>query len=343
MMYLARLADVKYAALLGAIIALLCVSVYTVYLNYRVLYGLPISGMAQGGRLSPWLYYNTHALMLLGPLPILLCAFMDKKVIRNKQCLVLLCITLVLGAWALWKTGSRGAFTGLCIGGFVIFLFKFYCDAIWKATGVLAFSFIAVIAGYLFWGATPWSDHGYDDTTRVRMAVSSYAMWADHKWCGVGLANWQQLYQKKYIQIKSIKEAAQKFYIEKREKEGKKATKKEIKRAIQVALNTERKFPHPHNVAAYLISTTGSIGGAGYLCFLIGYLVLFIRKIIKYPREWILFAGFWAFIAMSLHGLVDLGISYKGAARLLYMIIGLSFSCCFVKAGGDERLYLKKE
>lgn len=343
MMYLARQADVRYAALLGAIIAMLGVSIYTVYLNYRVLHGLPISGLAAGGRLTPWLYYNTHALMLLGPLPLLLCAFMDKKLIQNKPYLVMLCITLVLGLWALWKTGSRGAFTGLCVGGFVIFLLRYYCHAIWKVAGVLAVSFIVLIAGHLFWGFTPGGDHGYDDTTRVRMAVSSYAMWKDHKWCGVGLANWQLQYQKKYIQVKAIKNAAKKFYTEKIQKAGKKVTKKGIDRAVQQALNIERRYPHPHNVAAYFISTTGTIGGIGYLCFLAGYLILFVRKIIKYPREWMLYAGIWIFIAMSLHGLVDLGISYKGAARLLYMMIGLTFSFCFVKGSSDEEIYTEKE
>ena len=121
------------------------------------------------------------------------------------------------------------------------------------------------------------------------------------------------------------------FYIEKMKKTGKKVTRKGIKNAVQRALKIERRYPHPHNAAAYIISTTGCIGGIGYLCFLIGYLNLFVLKAIKFPQEWMLFAGGWIFIAMSLHGLVDLGITYKGAARLLYMMIALSLSCCFAK------------
>ncbi|MBO5637308.1 MAG: O-antigen ligase family protein [Acidaminococcaceae bacterium] len=327
MAYLARQTDVKYAALSGVIVALLCVSLYTVYLNYQMLH----TGLAIRNRLSPWLHVNTHALMLLGSLPVLFCAFMDKKVIRNKQYLVLLCITLILGLWALWKTGSRGAMIGLCSGGFIVFLIKYYGRAIWKILLVLIISCTVVISGYAFWGIVPGGTHGYDDKTRVRATMASYEMWKDHKWCGVGLANWQQQYRKKYIQRNSIKKAAKMFYIEKMKKTGKKVTRKGIKNAVQRALKIERRYPHPHNAAAYIISTTGCIGGIGYLCFLIGYLNLFVLKAIKFPQEWMLFAGGWIFIAMSLHGLVDLGITYKGAARLLYMMIALSLSCCFAK------------
>ena len=40
-------------------------------------------------------------------------------------------------------------------------------------------------------------------------------------------------------------------------------------------------------------------------------------------------AGLWIFLAMSLHGFVDIGMVEKGIARLLYLMLGLalSYSC----------------
>ncbi len=34
--------------------------------------------------------------------------------------------------------------------------------------------------------------------------------------------------------------------------------------------------------------------------------------------------GLWLFLAMGIHGMLDAGITYKGAARLLYLQLGLS-------------------
>ena len=41
-------------------------------------------------------------------------------------------------------------------------------------------------------------------------------------------------------------------------------------------------------------------------------------------------AGFWVFVAVGSHGLVDMGITYKAAARLLYLMLGIAVSAAFI-------------
>ena len=47
-------------------------------------------------------------------------------------------------------------------------------------------------------------------------------------------------------------------------------------------------------------------------------------------------AGMWIFLAMSVHGFVDIGIIDKGAARLLYMMLGLALSYACTNEAADH-------
>ena len=76
-------------------------------------------------------------------------------------------------------------------------------------------------------------------------------------------------------------------------------------------------------------STTGIIGGAGYLFFAFYYLWRLYRKIHEEPENWVAFAGFWVFIAVTFHGLFDAGITNKAFARILYLMLGLALSYSF--------------
>ena len=82
----------------------------------------------------------------------------------------------------------------------------------------------------------------------------------------------------------------------------------------------------PHNVIAWFFSTTGSIGGFGYLFFVCGYIWIFCKEMKRSDVAWFDAVGFWAFLAITIHGMVDAGIIYKGIARLLYLVMGLSVS-----------------
>ncbi len=112
-----------------------------------------------------------------------------------------------------------------------------------------------------------------------------------------------------------------------------KAAKKEAARKAAFqnrVLKHEAGMPIPHNVAAWFFSTTGIIGGLGYLFFVFYYLWRLYRKVTEEPENWVAIAGLWVFVTVNFHGLFDAGITNKGAARLLYLLLGLalSYSCC---------------
>lgn len=92
----------------------------------------------------------------------------------------------------------------------------------------------------------------------------------------------------------------------------------------KAAVEREAELPMPHNVVAWFFSTTGVVGAAGYLFFCFYYIRLFCKRVKLDIGAWIVAAGFWVFLAISIHGLVDAGITNKAAARLVYMVLGIS-------------------
>ena len=108
-----------------------------------------------------------------------------------------------------------------------------------------------------------------------------------------------------------------------------KAAKKEAARKaafLNRVLKHEAELPIPHNVVAWFFSTTGIVGGIGYLFFVCYYLWRLYRKVNEEPENWVAFSGLWTFIAVNFHGLFDAGITNKAAARLLYLMLGLALT-----------------
>jgi O-antigen ligase len=82
----------------------------------------------------------------------------------------------------------------------------------------------------------------------------------------------------------------------------------------------------PHNVFAWFFSTTGSIGGIGYVFFVCSYIWVFCKEMKRSDISWFDAVGLWVFLAITIHGMVDAGVIYKAIARLLYLVMGLSIS-----------------
>lgn len=137
------------------------------------------------------------------------------------------------------------------------------------------------------------------DTERLLLFQSSYAMWQDHKLLGVGLNNWAKEYQQKYMMENA----------------------------------TERNLDVPHNTIVWFFTTTGVIGGTGYLFFILYNTVLLCRKIgLETTRDrWVLYAVLLAFLAINIHGMVDVGFTHKGIARLLYLQLGFAIYRSYTK------------
>lgn len=128
--------------------------------------------------------------------------------------------------------------------------------------------------------------------------------------------------------------AAQKAAAAKAAAARKAAAKKEadwLAAQQNAAIKAESEFDMPHNVIAWFFSTTGIIGGIGYLLFVLYYGRLFYRKLKKNPNEWIVYVGLWSFLAVAIHGLADAGITNKEAARLLFLIMGIALNFSYIE------------
>ena len=54
--------------------------------------------------------------------------------------------------------------------------------------------------------------------------------------------------------------------------------------------------------------------------------MLLLRKSIKHPDNVYYQAALWSFIAITVHGLVDSGITNKGNMQLLSFCLGIAFA-----------------
>ena len=237
---------------------------------------------------------NFYGTLLIGILPLLIFALRSAVLRKNKWLAGLDIFVLLLGCRALWVTGSRGAVAALFAGGLYILLVYTFVNKKFKVL-LAGLTLGAVFFGLIMNSGIAGRAYQKGDAQRIYLLQSSYHMWLDHKLTGVGLANWAPVYVKSYI----LKEAPRR----------------------------DESIGASHNAVAWFFSATGIIGGTGYIFFLLYYIVLLTRKIKKESDQWVLYAGLWAFIAINLHGMVDMGIILKQGARLLYLMLGLALAC----------------
>lgn len=331
--YLGKLADVRYAAAAGGLLSVAVTSVNVAYLNYLFLHGHKLvgpGGPIVDGRLGAFLSNPNHySVLLICTLPLLLCFYMDKKLRSSPLALTISIIVTILGLWSLWKTGSRGAMIGLLAGGLSVFaLFCFL-----QKQGKLFLNGLtvgaAIVAVVLLAGIQGGEIRKYSDAARLRQVKSCYAMWQDHKLLGVGLGNWQKEYAAHYVLKDEIRQEILQRYFG----GTKAATKQEADRIAawqNAAIKHESAYPTPHNVFAWFFSTTGALGGIGYLLFVVYYCKLLCSRIKDNSKEWILYVGIWALLAITIHGLVDVGITNKEAARLVFLILGIVLNLRYI-------------
>ncbi|WP_170007097.1 O-antigen ligase family protein [Veillonella denticariosi] len=127
------------------------------------------------------------------------------------------------------------------------------------------------------------------DGERLLMWQSSYNMWKDYPFLGVGFDQWQKQYEETYC----FEEAK------------------------------ERNIPMPHNNTVYFFSTTGLIGGIAYIIFSIGILLYFVKQMYKNPQNILLPIMIWMWSAIMIHGQVDSGITNKFVMHILCGTMGL--------------------
>ena len=157
----------------------------------------------------------------------------------------------------------------------------------WKVLFVTILVILGVGIGIATHGVANGISRSYD-YERIYLQKSSIQMWKDHKVLGVGLHNWAKEYQEHYIMSQA----------------------------------KEKNLTYSHNVITWFFSTTGIIGGIGYLFFVIYPIYIMFRFIKKYGLNYYILAGLWLWIGVNLHGMVDVGITMKSAARVAALCLG---------------------
>lgn len=237
---------------------------------------------------------NHLATLLVVVLPCLITSFIKNVkeygiTRKNKQILLGMCC--IIGIGLLFFSQSRGGIAGFILGGIFLKGFTSLCKAKKTCFFKLSTLLLCVIAlSGTIYVATQTFHRSYD-LERILLIKSSYAMWKDHPIYGVGFERWKDEYP---------------LYILPEAK--------------------EPNLPMPHNSIAYFFSTTGLIGGIGFLIFTCGTIGILAMRIKKQPYNIYYQTALWSFLALTLHGMVDTGITNKAAMQIMFAILGITFA-----------------
>ena len=211
--------DVMTAAPLGIAVVFACIIYQGMHGNLRApgFFGNP---MTFGGYLCVYM-------------PLILVCFLDKSVLVKHKAVA--GVLFLLGFAALIINGTRGAWVGLA--PVFIILMGYYGLQIKKLLAI-CFVFLVVAGGLLstyknFTYKLNTNNKRTDASTRERYAIweGAFNMFKDHPLLGVGLGQYKDSYQKKYI----------------------------LKKA------TNKKLTHAHNNLMQMLAENGIVGCVGFL------------------------------------------------------------------------------
>lgn len=279
--------------------SMLFLSGCTLYLAATLPWGTRISGIAN----QP----NLHAIVIESVLPyvIFLAVSCIKSKNYNKIMPWLAVVLSITGIASLLLTQSRGACAGFFAGFSFLVLLRIYRtkNIYLKSTTKKVCACVLLIAisvGGIFSQSDKLS-RSYDHE-RILLWTSSYHMWQDHKLFGVGLANWKEAYDTKYILPES----------------------------------KEPNLAMPHNVFMAFLSQTGIIGFLGYLIFLFGEMTFIIKRIIRGYDNYLYHAMLWGLIAITVHGFVDTGIINRFAMQIFFSYAGITLAIDRLSRGNSR-------
>ena len=271
--------------------------IYVVYGNMYAftLYGLFTYLTEKTARLAGFYGSAPEAGMLLDlfiPFTMALTVFLWKRFCWRIISLILVVLEVV----AVLLTETRGSYLALGAGLVVFSVLYIWMNheglAIWKKIGIILMTvFICAMAGSytMFLGAE--SEKRMVGGERLLMWESSYRMWEDHKWLGIGLSEWKETYNN----------PESKYHPEEAE---------------------ETTNVMPHNIYIYFGATGGMIsllGLCGYMFFMSRYL---LRKIYTSKHDAMGWAMLVMFVALMMHGLVDGTLISKHIGRIFYLLMG---------------------
>lgn len=292
----------KQAIILAVNAALLTLSSYGVY---------QLLTSPAGTRIRSYIHqWNIFCDMLFLGVPILIVyIFLEKKNYLLRSISV---FSTLLSCWMIVLSGSRGGIAGFVIGAFCLFIIravyakkvnlkKFLLGTI----TIIAITLCGMGIFYTNFQHTNTSVTRSYDGERILLWNSSYQMWKDHKFAGVGLGRWQEEYQSKYISPKA----------------------------------REPYLKHSHNVFLYFLSSAGVFGAIGYLCFTFGLLIYLCKQVKKYPDDIFLNALLWSSVAIIIQSMVNAPLLRNFIMRLYSLYLGIGLA----SIAYHQRLKQKKE
>lgn len=248
--------------------------------------------------MSLFLYPNKFGVFIVLIMPVLIY-FWNKE--KNYIIKILMGFVCFGGILCLYGTESRSATIGLFAGcALAGILFALQSREILRKklikTICVSVVLCLVLGGGITFnviqerqGVSKWGGE------RALMLEASYEMWNDHKFAGVGLAHWEENYY------------SDKYHPEKGE---------------------ELELGYSHNMIAQFFSTTGILGGIGYLLFLV---ITFtsIFQIMKWTYNKTAAVCLMAiFCGFTIQGLAEQTIIYNTGARIYFALIGYLFAIC---------------
>lgn len=215
--------------------------------------------------------------------------FMFILVVRQNIYKILLAVTLFLSIYCIYFTQSRGALLGLACGILFYLFYVSWCKkVITKKFIALMIIFCSLCGAYFVY--TPNIMRSYD-VQRIYILQGSINMWKDHKLVGVGLGNFAEYYQNKYILPQA----------------------------------TERDMDKSHNIVTAFLAETGTIGAIGFIIMNLGIFYFVLKNLRRNIQNYILGAFLISFIALNIHGMVDSTFNYQAINRLFWGLFGIGY------------------
>lgn len=237
---------------------------------------------------------NTFAMLLEVLVPLLFFEIRRYQRKRMQGRYLVSLVTEIVSACLLFLSFSRGGIVGFCIGGIVTFgistIQERNCLDIKKLAGMLLIA-IMVLTTLFFKAAVSYGGRTYDGERKLLWAAA-YHMWDDHKLYGVGLHEWNDVYQKHYI-LPGAK---------------------------------EHNLTLPHNNIANFFSGAGLLGGGGYLLFSCCSFYFLLKSRRENPQNDFLLKMLWVFISFFIHGMVDNTMFGKYGLRLYFAAWGITLA-----------------
>lgn len=286
------------AAWLGIIFAILFITFYGLYKQPEVLNF--VSRMS-----SFYPHPNTVSAILILLLPFSILGIRLYHHV-NKVLFSVAVLTSLVGLGGLIAAQSRGAYLGLLVG----FLFWIFGQIAEKRPGaktaIIGMVFIvglSLMLSPMLMKRAGDTGNAQGDQERMLMWRAAIHMWEDHPVFGVGLGNFNRNYQNTYI-LPGAKEP-------------------------DVAT--------PHNTILNYLTESGTLGCSAYLVSLGLQLIFYIRYMKRHPDNFWLQAMFIAWIAIHVHGMVDVLLPIQPINRLYWVLFALSCASMVIEEWKIEK------